>query len=115
MEHSHSKRSLTEELKQYSGPSNGALHDHDSAEDDDEDDNRSSIADGDVAIAIDDGSTDQPVDQVGSSIVLKQIRRLSSVEPTPPPPLPPPLPPVSRVPSTKAADQKNNKPKKSNQ
>jgi hypothetical protein len=73
-------------------PSNGTLFDDDD-DDDDDDDNHSSVADGDVALIIDDIKTEQDKVPTESVIVLKQIRRLSSVEATTatlPSPAPPP-------------------------
>ena len=71
-------------------PSNGALSEDEI--DDDDADNHSSVADGDVATTIDDNQNGQEANTVAPAIVLKQIRRLSSVEAMPPPPPPPPLP-----------------------
>ena len=69
--------------------------------DDEEDDNHSSIADGEIASAIDEAKTAPETAQpTESSIVLKQIRRLSSTESMPPPPPP---------------DELLNKPKESNE
>jgi hypothetical protein len=51
------------------------------------------MAGGDVATAIEGNQTDKDNNQIESSIVLKQIRRLPSVEPLPSPP-PPPAPPA---------------------
>ena len=87
-EHHLSKISITDELKTLSAPLNGNVSDEDM--DDDEDDNPSSIADADIVTAIDDLKTDGEKNPTESAIVLKQIRRLSSVESLPPPP-PPPL------------------------
>jgi len=82
-----SKTSITDELKKLNVPSNGAISDDDL--DDEEDDNHSSIADGDIASTTEEvknaSETTNPVESV---IVLKQIRRLPSVEEMPPPPPP---------------------------
>ncbi|CAF0727223.1 unnamed protein product [Adineta steineri] len=81
-EHRLSKGSITEEeLKKYSVPSNTALSDDE--DNDVDDDNHSSIADGDIATLTDDIQQNEP------AIVLKQVRRLSSTEmETIPPTLP---------------------------
>jgi hypothetical protein len=88
-------------LKKFSVPANGAVSDD---EDDEDDDNHSSIAGGDIASIIDDNQTNTDKNQIESSIVLKQIRRLPSVEPMPPPPVQP----------TVIATEDNEKSKESN-
>ena len=75
--------------------------------DDDDADNHSSVADGDIASTVDDNQNDREANSVTSAIVLKQIRRLPSVESMPPPPPPPPLPPIV------AAPEENNRSKES--
>lgn len=55
-----------------------------SDDDEDEDDDHSSVAGGDIASAVDDNQTNGEQTSVESSIVLKQVRRLSSVEPAQP-------------------------------
>jgi hypothetical protein len=62
------------------------------------------MAGGDVATAIEENQTDKDNNQIESSIVLKQIRRLPSVEPTPPP----------AQPIVVVTDDNNNKSKESN-
>ncbi|UJR33757.1 hypothetical protein I4U23_021184 [Adineta vaga] len=91
-----SKSSITEEeLKKYSIPSTNTLSDDE--DNDMDDDNHSSIADGDIATTIDDNQTHENNNNNHENdgiIVLKQIRRLSSVETVPVPSLPPTKPTV---------------------
>ena len=85
--HRLSKSSITEEeLKRFAASSNVTLSDDEDDEDDeDDDDNHSSVAGGDIASAIDDNQTNGDQTSIESSIVLKQVRRLSSAEPALPP------------------------------
>ncbi|CAF0747725.1 unnamed protein product [Adineta ricciae] len=91
-EHRLSKSSITEEeLKKYSVPSD------DDDDNDVDDDDHSLIADGDIATNIDDNQTSDNNNNNNLSepvIVLKQIRRLSSVDNEPGPPVPPTKPTV---------------------
>lgn len=90
-------------MKKLEVPSNGAMSDDDL--DDDEEDNHSSLADADIATTTDENKTIQETNPVETGIVLKQIRRLSSVEAMPPPPPPPPAPEI--VPPTDVAKAKD--------
>lgn len=81
--HRLSKSSITEEeLKRFAASSNVTLSDDE--DDEDDDDNHSSVAGGDIASAVDDNQTNADQTSVESSIVLKQVRRLSSAEPAQP-------------------------------
>ncbi|CAF0754749.1 unnamed protein product [Rotaria sordida] len=112
-EHRLSKASSIEEIKKFPIPVTRTFSDDDednnnnnNDNDDADDDDHSSIAGGDVATTIDDSQTNQDNNQIGSNIVLKQFRRLSSTEIIP---TSQPLPPQ---PSVIATDD-NNKSKES--
>ena len=105
-EHRLSKSSITEEeLKKYSVPSD------DDDDNDVDDDDHSVIADGDIATNIDDNQTSDNNNNNLSEpvIVLKQIRRLSSVDNEPGPSIPPTKPTVTVSDIDMKAKQSNNK------